>query len=34
MQETIEEFVNVLDIENKSEIITYCFDLYKRANNI
>jgi DNA repair exonuclease SbcCD nuclease subunit len=34
MQKTIEEFVNVLDIENKSEIITYCQDLYKRANNI
>jgi DNA repair exonuclease SbcCD nuclease subunit len=34
MQKTIEEFVNVLDIENRGEIITYCLDLYKRANNI
>jgi DNA repair exonuclease SbcCD nuclease subunit len=34
MQKTIEEFVNVLDIDNKSEIIAYCLDLYKRANNI
>jgi DNA repair exonuclease SbcCD nuclease subunit len=34
MQKTIEEFVNVLDIENKTDIITYCLDLYKRAVNI
>lgn len=34
MQKTIEEFINVLDIENRNEIITYCQDLYKRANNI
>jgi len=34
MQKTIEEFVNVLDIENKSKIITYCLDLYRRACNI
>lgn len=33
MQKTIEEFVNVLDIENKNKIITYCLDLYKRACN-
>jgi DNA repair exonuclease SbcCD nuclease subunit len=33
MQKTIEEFINVLDIENKNEIITYCFDLYKRASH-
>lgn len=34
MQKTIEEFVNVLDIENKNQIITYCLDLYKRACNV
>ena len=34
MQKTIEEFVNILDIENKGEIITYCQDLYKRASNL
>lgn len=31
MQKTIEEFVNVLDIENKQNIIDYCLTLYKRA---
>jgi len=34
MQKTIEEFINVLDIENRSEIVNYCQDLYKRACNI
>jgi len=34
LQQTIEEFVNVLDIENKKEVIDYCLDLYKRANNV
>ena len=34
MQKTIEEFIGVLDIENKTEITTYCLDLYKRAHNI
>lgn len=31
MQATIEEFIGVLDIENKDDIIRYCADLYKRA---
>jgi DNA repair exonuclease SbcCD nuclease subunit len=31
MQATIEEFINVLDIDNKDNIIKYCSDLYKRA---
>jgi DNA repair exonuclease SbcCD nuclease subunit len=31
MQATIEEFINVLDIEDKDNIIKYCADLYKRA---
>ena len=31
MQATIEEFINVLDIDNKENIIKYCTDLYKRA---
>jgi len=34
MQATIEEFVNVLDIDNKESIIQYCSDLYKRACDI
>jgi len=34
MQETIEEFINVLDIENKESIIQYCSDLYKRASEL
>ena len=34
MQETIEEFINVLDIDNKQSIIQYCTELYKRANEI
>jgi hypothetical protein len=31
LQQTIEEFVNVLEIDNKSQVVTYCMDLYKRA---
>jgi len=31
MQATIEEFIGVLDIENKESIIKYCAELYKRA---
>ncbi len=34
LQKTIEEFVNVLDIDNKTPVIGYCLDLYKRALNI
>jgi DNA repair exonuclease SbcCD nuclease subunit len=34
MEATIEEFVRVLDIENKESIIRYCSDLYKRASEI
>ena len=34
MQATIEEFIGVLDIDNKESIIKYCADLYKRACNI
>jgi DNA repair exonuclease SbcCD nuclease subunit len=34
MEATIEEFVRVLDIENKESIIQYCSDLYKRASEI
>ena len=34
MQATIEEFINVLDIDNKGSIIKYCADLYKRACEI
>jgi DNA repair exonuclease SbcCD nuclease subunit len=34
MQATIEEFINVLDIEDKESIITYCADLYKRASQV
>jgi DNA repair exonuclease SbcCD nuclease subunit len=33
LQKTIEEFVNVLDIDNKSEVINHCMELYKRAIN-
>jgi DNA repair exonuclease SbcCD nuclease subunit len=31
MQATIEEFIGVLDIDNKENIIKYCTELYKRA---
>lgn len=31
MQATIEEFINVLEIDNKESIIRYCTELYKRA---
>ena len=31
MQATIEEFIDVLEIDNKESIIKYCTDLYKRA---
>lgn len=34
LQKTIEEFINVLEIDNKKTVIDYCLDLYKRANNI
>jgi DNA repair exonuclease SbcCD nuclease subunit len=34
LHKTIEEFVDVLDIDNKKEVIDYCINLYKRANNI
>ena len=34
MQATIEEFINVLDIDDKESIIKYCADLYKRASEI
>jgi len=34
LQKTIEEFVNVLEIDDKKTVIDYCLDLYKRANNI
>lgn len=34
LQKTIEEFVNVLEIDNKKTVTDYCLDLYKRANNI
>jgi len=34
MQATIEEFINVLDIDNKSDVIAYCAELYKRANSL
>jgi len=34
MQATIEEFIGVLDIDNKDSIIKYCADLYKRACHI
>jgi DNA repair exonuclease SbcCD nuclease subunit len=34
MQETIEEFINVLDIDDKQSIIQYCTELFKRASEI
>jgi len=34
LQKTIEEFVNVLDIDDKKAVIDYCVDLYKRADNL
>ena len=34
LQKTIEEFINVLDIDNKKAVIDYCIDLYKRANSV
>lgn len=34
MQATIEEFIGVLEIDNKESIIKYCSDLYKRASEI
>jgi len=34
MQATIHEFINILDIDNKENIIQYCTDLYKRACEI
>ena len=33
LQKTIEEFVNVLDISNKKDVVDVCMDLYKRAVN-
>ena len=33
LQKTIEEFVNVLDIDNRKDVVSYCMDLYKRAIN-
>lgn len=32
LQKTIEEFVNVLDIEEKQKVIDYCLSLYNRVN--
>lgn len=34
MQETIEEFINVLDIDDKQSIIQYCTELFKRASEL
>ena len=34
MQATIEEFINVLEIDDKESIIRYCADLYKRASSV
>jgi len=34
LQKTIEEFINVLDIDNKAEVIQYCMDLYKRSHTL
>jgi DNA repair exonuclease SbcCD nuclease subunit len=31
MQKTIEEFINVLDIDNKKDVVDMCLDLYKRT---
>jgi len=33
LQKTIEEFVGVLDISNKQDVISYCTELYKRAES-
>lgn len=33
LQKTIEEFVNVLDIDDRKAVVDYCMDLYKRAIN-
>jgi DNA repair exonuclease SbcCD nuclease subunit len=34
LQQTIEEFIGVLDVEDKKTVIDYCLDLYKRANSL
>jgi DNA repair exonuclease SbcCD nuclease subunit len=34
MQKTIEEFVNVLDIEDKQTVIDYCLNLYNRVHTL
>jgi len=34
LQKTMEEFVNVLDITNKNDVISYCINLYKKVSNL
>jgi DNA repair exonuclease SbcCD nuclease subunit len=34
LQKTIEEFVNVLDIDGKQAVIDYCINLYKKVSNV
>jgi flagellin-specific chaperone FliS len=31
IEEAIEEFINILDVENKKDILNYTVDLYKRC---
>lgn len=34
LQQTIEEFISVLEIDNKKDVVNYCMELYKKANNV
>jgi len=33
LQQTIEEFISILEIDNKKDVVDYCMELYKKANN-